>query len=536
METENKSDLSVNDDDEAVDYMDYKGFEQIGYHRITGSFYFNIIFAPLAIGYVFLIPLFVPYPESYGFYKVITTLFSSIFTLADLGLASALSRFIAEYRVKDAERTQQYIRFFIWFQAFTGLLQTTLISIWGLVLLEDSYLSYAPWFFCWISIIQYPGWLAVFKEALKGFQQYNKVTIITIANTIIQILTLLAFAQLGTWLGTRMPQIGGVMGGTIGMIIGYYIDDFSTLLISAYMFAKVAEPLGFTMRDVLRFDVDKDVIKESITFGVGVMIFNFSWQIIASIISLIYASSLPGYSTLVAAAEIIIPVVGLSAQVNLIHYPNVRPSVSEGYFNEKENYSRYIISNTFRTSGQFIGLITPIVIILTPDIFSQFLPDYYPLFQTAFIAALIHMTIFQFSHLMDEVLIGTGHNGWNITVTVLENLVLLIMTLIWIELDAGIFVLIWPRLIGTMVKQTVGWYVINKKVIRMKINIWQSFISTAMAGLVYFILFRILYEILVSYMAPIISLDIVLVLSLLIALFVIAGPFYFYFWGLFGGF
>ena len=64
------------------------------------------------------LPIFIPYPESIGFYNILTGIFSSFFTAADLGMANAVSRFIAEYRVKDPERCIQYIRFFIWFQSF----------------------------------------------------------------------------------------------------------------------------------------------------------------------------------------------------------------------------------------------------------------------------------------------------------------------------------------------------------------------------------------------------------------------------------
>lgn len=88
-------------------------WEDIGYHRIIGGFFYNIIFAIVALGYSLILPLVIPFSESLGFYNILTGIFSSIFTFADLGLASALSRFIAEYRVKNPARSIEYIRFFI---------------------------------------------------------------------------------------------------------------------------------------------------------------------------------------------------------------------------------------------------------------------------------------------------------------------------------------------------------------------------------------------------------------------------------------
>ncbi|MBD3185533.1 hypothetical protein GF325_01795, partial [Candidatus Bathyarchaeota archaeon] len=181
-------------------------WENIGYHRVLGSFFWNIVFAVLMVGYVMLIPVFIPYPESMGFYNILTGIFNSIFTLADLGTASATSRFIAEWRVKDPNRTIMYVRFFIWFQSFTGLAQTTVISIIGLHALGATNISYMPWLFLWLSTVQYPGWLSVFTEAMKGFQQFGKVSLIQVLNTIFfQSLTLAIGAQLGAILGNGNP-------------------------------------------------------------------------------------------------------------------------------------------------------------------------------------------------------------------------------------------------------------------------------------------------------------------------------------------
>ncbi len=522
--------------DQKVDYKDYEDFERIGYFRITGSFYFNIIFAPLALGYVFLIPIFIPQKEALSYYTIVTSLFASIFTLADLGLASALSRFVAEYRIKDPRRTLKYVQFFIWFQAFTGLVQTTVISIIGLYFLKGSYLSYAPWFFCFISIIQYPGSLAVFKEALKGFQEYNKVNIITISNSIIQILTLVSCSQLGAWYGRINPELGETMGSTIGLIVGYYLDDFTLLLISAWLFSKVLEPMGFKLRNVLYWDFGKEIAVESIKFGIGVMAFSFSWQIVQSILSIIYASSFAGYSTLIAAAQIIIPVVSLSEQVNLIYLPNVRPSVSEAYFNDKENYARWVLTNVFRSCGQFIGMITPIAILLTPGIFREFLPEYYSIYRELFLPALMYGTIFQFSHVMNEVLIGTGHNAFNVFITVVENVVIVSMTIVFINLDAGVFVLVWPKFIATLVKQGGGWLFINRRIIDLKVNLWQSFGSTFLAGTIYYGFLAGILALLKVFLLSVLGIQVILALTLVMAIFILPGPFYYFWWGLVGGF
>ena len=122
------------------------------------------------------------------------------------------------------------------------------------------------------------------------------------------------------------------------------MDDFSSMLISGYMFSKAGKSFGLTIRDCFVFQVPKEVIKESLTFGVGIMLFVFSYQSIGSIVALIYASSLPNYSTLIGALIQLTPFIALAEQVNGMHIGNLQPAVSEAFFNDKKNYARYLRS------------------------------------------------------------------------------------------------------------------------------------------------------------------------------------------------
>ncbi|MEX2728771.1 MAG: lipopolysaccharide biosynthesis protein [Candidatus Sigynarchaeum springense] len=464
-------------------------WEKIGYHRVIGGFYFYIIFAVVAIGYVLLLPVFIPYPESMGFYNILTGIFSSFFTLADLGTASSLARFIAEYRVKDPQRTIEYIRFFIWFQMFTGLAQTTVVSFLGLFALGATNISYMPWLFVWLSIIQFPGMLGTFMEAMKGFQQYAKTSIVSLINTVLfQSITLALGAQLGAYLGNASPQIGGVMGAAIGMTIGYYVDDFSTVMISGWMFSKMIKPWGFKLRDAFIPHIRMEIARDSIKFGIGVMAFVLSYQIPGTLTALLYTRMLPNYSTLVGIMSTLGPVMGLAETVNTMHIGNHQATTCEAYFNKKQNYAEYILSNGFRTIGQVSFMIIPLVLVLGPAIVDEFFHDYISTFNRIFIVVLVHRTIFQHSHLMNEVLIGTGHHKFNVIITIVEQIVGMTAIITCIYLQLGIYILIIPGYLSTAAKQGAGWVYITRRIIPLHFRkaAWQNWISTAMAGFVYY--------------------------------------------------
>jgi O-antigen/teichoic acid export membrane protein len=529
----NTPEISPNSSDDPQENGFSDKWEEIGYHRILGGFFYNIIFAIVALAYSLILPLVIPYSESLGYYNILTGIFSSIFTFADLGLGSALSRFIAEYRVKDPKKSIEYIRFFIWFQAFSGLIQTTVVSMIGLYGLKNSDLSFMPWMFIWLSIVQYPGWLGVFMEALKGFQQYGKVALAGLLNSMIfQVITLAIGAQLGAYLGNLNPMIGGTLGSAIGLVIGYYIDDFSTVVITARMFAQVLKPMNIRLRDVFLPKFHKEVAIESVKFGLGVMGFTLSFQIIGTIVAFIYSSYLPNYATYIGTLSMLSPIMGMAEQINNMHIGNHRSAVSEAFFNEKPNYAVYILSNGFRTIGELSFFILPLVIIIGPYVVENLFPQYLEIFIHIFVWKLVFSSLFQHSHLMNEVLIGTGNHKFNILVTIGEQLISLTSVIVCIYLRLGIFVLIIPGYFQTAFKQGFGWWFINTRIINLKINVWQNWIAPLGAGIVYFGLFWGIKAFLVQIAPPLV----VIIIFVLLGIYILPGIGYFLPLGLLGGY
>nr|MDO8117253.1 hypothetical protein [Candidatus Sigynarchaeota archaeon] len=311
--------------------------------------------------------------------------------------------------------------------------------------------------------------------------------------------------------------------------------DFSSLAISGWMFSKVLKPMGFRLRDVFVPKVPRDVAVESLRFGVGVMLFVLSYESIGTIVAFIYSSFLPNYATYIGSLSILSPIIALSETVNGIHTGNHRSTVSEAYFNRKQNYAEYILSNGFRTIGQVTGLITPVVLVIIPAVISNLFPQYTTVFSIVFIPIIVHRSIFQHSHFMNEVLIGTGNHKFNILITIIEQVVGLTMVLICIYYQLGIYVLIVPGYFSTLVKQGAGWIFITKRIINLRFNPWQNWISTAMAGFVYFVLLSIINHVL-NLVVPKSAFIIVFAIFVLLSIYVLPGIGYFLPLALLGGY
>ena len=111
-------------------------WDEIGFHRPLGGLLYNLTLIVLTILFGVVVNLYIlprwvyPFPETLGWQDMTNQIFYLTFVIADLGIGAALQRFIGEIAVKEPRKSLQYIRFFIWFQMFTGLMQITGIAAW----------------------------------------------------------------------------------------------------------------------------------------------------------------------------------------------------------------------------------------------------------------------------------------------------------------------------------------------------------------------------------------------------------------------
>src|SRR6056297_2510036 len=128
-------------------------WHEIGFVRPLGGMLYNIMLvlggSIFGIGFsIWLLPnVIYPFPSAMGWESMTKSLFAFYFAVADVGLGTAIQRFIGEQNIKNPKKSIQYLQFFIYFQMFTGLIQITIMAFWVLYGANDSDLAYASWFF-----------------------------------------------------------------------------------------------------------------------------------------------------------------------------------------------------------------------------------------------------------------------------------------------------------------------------------------------------------------------------------------------------
>ncbi len=488
------------------------GWDEVGFSRPIGGFFYNYILfivgalIVLAIGST-LLPLIVPFPEIFGNSTIVIGYFKLMFTLFDAGLGDALGRYLPEYRIKNPKRAIQYISFFIWFQMWTGLVQITFIAVFIFSWLPQISIAHLAWFMLVYSTVQYPGMLSVFGNVLRSFQQFGKIQLISfLQDTFLQNVTTVAFTLLFGWLFTDVPPFGFVFGASLGYIVGQYVDDFLALVLGAVFFSQVMKTTGFTAMDAMRPTFNREVIKESLGFGLKTMIgpiYGTAFEFFRLSVMIIL---LPSYGTWLGLLSLAKGIAGLANIAGpMASWTGI--SVSESYNNNKTYLSYHYMKSALKWQTFITFFFLPqIVITLPPLLFSaiSILGTDWVLAIPLIAPATLEPLLATFDAMPFSIIPKVGkrlgnkerdgkieyqamkgshileRQGFSVLETTLSFgfLVLLI-----VAFPVNVYTFIFAAVPVKAAFVVIGWWYIDRKIIKLKINDWigQGIIATGIA-------------------------------------------------------
>lgn len=529
-------------DQEAIDAMiKYDPWEEIGFARPLGGQFYSLIFMLFTIiASLLLVSLIYkylfPYPEIQGYNSIAGGFFAIVYTAFDFGTAFGIERFIAEHRVKNPNKMLEYIRFYIWYQMFTGLIQVLGISLFLLFYIRNSgNLAYLTWVFLIICQKQWPGMLGTFSSILNGLQKYNKSRILSFLHSdIIQNITNLMFILIGRWYGSMHPAIGDLMGGVFGYAIGSYIDDFFAMFLAGWYFNKEMKPFGITFRDAWSHEIGKDVIKQCLWFGIQTSIVPIIDTFTGTTMLLMYYHAIPQYAAYKAIFSI---ASGLAGAINLGDF-SLTPALAESYMNGKKELSKFYITNSLKWNGFFMMLLVLVIATIIPVV----LPAILQLpglenYQSAIIFIpwlLIHNMFRPYIDILNPILVGTLHIGFYSFLRVSEEgfQVLFVWLFCYVfklqELGPiGIAIIFgWEHFFPRLIKMVIGFIFVQKRIFKIKINWMSTYVIPLLSAspvVLYALIWKFfMFPFLLSTIGPIFS----AIITLLIVLFIIV-PFIF---------
>lgn len=464
-------------------------WEEIGFHRPLGGFWFNYILilgsALFAVVFMlWILPNYVlPFPEAIGFQTLMSNLFSVYFTLADVGVGRAITRFVAEDNVKDPRKSLQYLQFFIWYQMISGLGQVTVIALWALYFVPATELAYAVWFILIYSTIQFPGMLGVFTGALEGYQRFDKANLVKFLQAVVfENTTRVACILLGRYWGAQVPAIGDLVGATIGSIVGAYLDDFVAAIFGAYLIRPVLKKIDprWGIKDAFRVTFDRALVKRCLWFGIRAQMPSVLYQATNFILVFLLLNYMPNYSTVWGLYSLALTVANVASSLRF----QLVSTFSEAYNNDKHALTQNHITRAYRWWGIIEGFIGTAILAGAPLLGVIAGENYVaavPMIQVLVLTHVPHMTIV----ITDDINYGCNKPHYNIIFLACEQGTRLVLTYFFLAFThwswVGVAV---AQGLGYGVKFLVSYLVISARIVKMRINVWQSIVAPLTAALV----------------------------------------------------
>jgi hypothetical protein len=483
-----------------------ESYNTVGFHRLLGGFYYNmvlflfgtvVLIAMLAV----VIPIVLPYPEIEGYAKIVYGLLGFAFGIFDLGstrsstdpnmssqLSDGLLKYIGDYATVDPPTAMKYIRFFCWFQMVTGLIQVTLISCVALWWFPFTNMAHLTWFILGYTLIQFPGCTSIYESVLKGFQQLDVLAKYQfIKDTFIKYGTMATGVIIGRNIGAQSPQIGELMGATIGYILALYFAEIITFIMGTIMFRqRVGKRIHFGSFEIFRPCFEKKVMTETLSFSFKLWIGNLFGQLLGLITNLVIIDQIPSYGLWVGLISVGTQFSGFVSMQGQMSRNSTSP-LAEAYNNKKYDLFRFYIINIFKYNGFITGYLFVPMLIFFPRMLGEIVELVPGLGSYAPIVLILPLLIIK-DALTNSIgsLSGRLFNAANRPMTgVIIGIILsplnLIFTLLFLRMGMTYEVLIWAPFLGSIISIIVQFWYFNRKIMPLhlgiKNNIWHQIVA-----------------------------------------------------------
>lgn len=502
------------DEDKIKKVPNKKLWDEIGFHRPAAGFWYKLIYELLII----LIPVFLvsfmlkyiyPFPTSQGYRKTFTALFVLVFRVFDIGTSNTISRFIADENIKNPNKMIQYIQYFIWYQAFSGLLQITAISYWCLVMVADTQLAYGIWIMLICVSKQWPGFPGVFKGVLNALQQFGKKsTVDFIQGEAIQRFTEIGFVLLGRWYGMNNPAVGEILGISIGATFGLYIDDIIASVFAGWLLSKSLEDYNISFLRLFGVEFDWKLVKECFIFGVKTGLPGIVFASTKMIVLTLSLTFIPQYTTFVVLHDMAYMLVAMTQRLT---NQDFTPLFTEAYQNGKIKLCQYYNAHAIRFLTLNTGFAVAIMLTVASVLERVFVGlglDLYLLSLPFVIPALLYRASISYNRYPDAILIGAGRANEILVIKVVEELLKMLcwyLTIVVFNVPSmGIGGIVYTLTLGdypaVILKMIFVFLYINKKIFKLKFMVWQTFVAPAVATAILYTIFYLLRNLVLVHM------------------------------------
>jgi len=504
-------------------------WEDIGFHRplsglIVGMSLGVVLFIPLIIYQNLILPQFIlPSAQAMGIWGRVTQFFGLTWVIFDMGTAAASMKFMAQYRVSDPRRGIKFIQVYVWWQALSGALQLAFVVMAASTgVVRSPYALYA-WSIIIHALIQIPGFYQVMRNTLNAFQRNDYARYMDTAYSIVvPMIVQPLLVPLFFWWGQQNPQIGGALGGVMGMGAAAYALELLMFLLGLFLYRRI----GYKASVLFMAHFDWGTVKEAFRFGIFEMLGGMLGAGGAAAEIWITQTRLINYTEIWgnwAMAQNF--VFAFTISTNL--FDGVMTAISEAISTGRKLLSQYYTVQSYKWGAITSGFLAAVLLVVAP----RFIIGSSGLeFQRAalYVVPLILWGAIQYpAWLNDSVFLGSN-KPFIRALMILGEQVMRITLAVMLLARFQITALIIAYFIALLVRGFAGYFISHRICFPQRFFFWQSVGAVALAAAAHYLLMSLLASFIWKQ-------DEITSIILFFTGILPSLPFYFFFYGLFGG-
>jgi hypothetical protein len=291
-----------------------------------------------------------------------------------------------------------------------------------------------------------------------------------------------------------------LMGIAMGSIFGMYFDDVIIAVVSAVLLVKTLKPYGLTLKRLFMIEFDGKLIKECFIFGLKTGLPGLLFASTQMISLMLCIQYIPQYTTFVILKDMAIKLVATSER---LVSQDFTPIFTEAFQNGKKELCQYYNAHALRfymlnTCFAFTIMFT--VISILPLVFSGLGLELYMNSIPFLIPALLYRGLKVYIGYPQMLLVAMHKPNLIFFIKIFEEsgkilmwyLIIPVLKIFETGIAGIVYTLTLTELPVSVLIMILSLVFIHKKVMKIKINIWQTFIAHITSTIILYIIFEVL--------------------------------------------
>ena len=244
-------------------------WRRVGFHRplagLLTLFPLGLmLFLPLAVFNLRMVPeTLLPNEQTLTNWHQVGEWMSIIALCFDAGVGLAAVYHFSIHRIHYPRRSWRFFQFYLWWQLMSGVALAGIVVLGVATILHRTSLAHLTYLILVWTILQVPGFFSIFGlffRAVQRFDQEQSLRVLGMAGVAgCQALCVPLFRA---W-GATQPAIGRALGSAMGLGMGLYTARLLTFLLGLGLFKQAGHPLASIFRPTYR----GDIVNRTLSFG-----------------------------------------------------------------------------------------------------------------------------------------------------------------------------------------------------------------------------------------------------------------------------